>query len=48
MTEMPLSAREKREIRALADASYEALLETVKASRARQAKRLKARAARTR
>jgi len=43
---MRVSKRKVREIRALADASYEALLEVAKASRARQVKRLEAKAVR--
>ena len=42
---MKVSDRKRREISALVDASYEALLETVKASKKRQAKRQQMRAA---
>jgi len=42
---LTVSKRKLREVRALADASYEALLEVAKASRSRQARRREARAA---
>jgi hypothetical protein len=42
---MKVSKRKLREIRALAGASYEALLEVAKASRSREARRREARAA---
>jgi hypothetical protein len=41
---MKVSKKKKREIRALADASYEALVEVAKASSARQARRQEAEA----
>ncbi|HYR04851.1 MAG TPA: hypothetical protein VEO75_05625 [Nitrososphaerales archaeon] len=41
---MKVSKRKEREIRALADASYEALVEVAKASSARQARRQDAKA----
>lgn len=41
---MKPSKRKMREIRALADASYEALMEVARASSARQARRQKVRA----
>ena len=41
---MKVSKRKMREIRALADASYEALVEVAKASSARQARRQEAKA----
>ena len=42
MTKAP-SAQKMRELRAMADASAEAMMEVVKASRARHARRLEAR-----
>jgi hypothetical protein len=42
---MKVRKRKLREIRALADASYEALLEVARASNSRQARRREARAA---
>jgi hypothetical protein len=45
LIQMGLTSRERKEIRALADASYEALVEVAKASEARQINRQDAKAA---